>query len=110
MLFNAPGTVFFMRRDNVICKAAEIFRRDAEDAMEQQLASAIQFRRISMTPDEAAEATGFSRTRIFNAIKDGELTARKDGKATVVETTEIIRWVRAMPARGRAPDQASAAA
>lgn len=78
--------------------------------MEPSLVGAIQFPRISMTPDEAAEATGFSRTRIFNAIRDGELTARKDGKATVVETTEILRWVRSMPARGRAPDTANAAA
>lgn len=78
--------------------------------MEPTIINAIQFPRISMTPDEAAETTGFSRTRIFNAIRDGELTARKDGKATVVETTEIIRWVRAMPARGRAPNTASAAA
>jgi hypothetical protein len=66
--------------------------------------------RISLTPDDAAIATGFARTRIFNAIRDGELTARKDGKATVIETTEILRWVRSMPARGRAPNPASATA
>jgi excisionase family DNA binding protein len=70
----------------------------------------LQFPRISMTPDEAAEATGFSRTRIFNAIREGEITARKDGKATVIETAEIVRWVRSMPARGRAPNAQSVAA
>ena len=65
--------------------------------------------RISMTPAEAAEATGFSRTRIFNAIRDGEITARKDGKATVIETAELVRWVRSLPMRGKTPDSASAA-
>ena len=57
--------------------------------------------RISLTPDDAAESTGFSRTRIFNAIRDKELTARKDGKATVIETAELIRWMRSLPTRGR---------
>jgi uncharacterized membrane-anchored protein len=66
--------------------------------------------RISMTPEEASIATGFSRTRVFNAIRDGEMTARKDGKATVIETVELVRWVRSLPTRGRAPDAAIAAA
>jgi excisionase family DNA binding protein len=61
--------------------------------------------RFSLTPDETAESTGFSRTRIFQAIRDGELTARKDGKATVIETDEILRWLRSLPTRGRVADQ-----
>jgi uncharacterized membrane-anchored protein len=60
-----------------------------------------------MKPDEAAEATGFSRTRIFSAIRDGELTARKDGKATVIEIAEIVRWVRSLPTRGKSSSTAS---
>jgi hypothetical protein len=47
--------------------------------------------------------TGFSRTRIFQAIRDDELTARKSGKATVIETTELTRWLRSLPTRGRPP-------
>jgi excisionase family DNA binding protein len=57
--------------------------------------------RFSLTPDEAAESTGFSRTRIFAAIRDEELMARKDGKATVIETDELLRWLRSLPTRGR---------
>jgi hypothetical protein len=48
-----------------------------------------------------AESTGFSKTRIFQAIRNGELTARKDGKATVIETDELLRWLRSRPTRGR---------
>ncbi|HUZ32650.1 MAG TPA: helix-turn-helix domain-containing protein [Xanthobacteraceae bacterium] len=66
--------------------------------------------RISMTPKQAADATGLSRTRIFNAIRDGELTARKDGKATVIETIELLRWVRSMATRGRSPESAETVA
>ena len=70
----------------------------------------IQINRISMTPADAAEATGFSRTRIFNAIRDGEITAHKDGKATIIEVAEIMRWVRSLPVRGKSPEAASTAA
>ena len=68
-----------------------------------------QIPRIAMKPNEAAEATGFSRTRIFNAIRDGEITAHKDGKATIIEVAEIVRWVRSLPTRGRPPDAANSA-
>ena len=59
--------------------------------------------RFSLTPDEAAATTGFSRTRIFQAIRAEELTARKGGKAIVIETDELLRWLRSLPTRGRRP-------
>jgi excisionase family DNA binding protein len=60
--------------------------------------------RLGLNPDEAAESAGVSRTRIFEAIRDGTLTARKAGKSTVIEIEELRRWVRSLPTRGRAPD------
>jgi hypothetical protein len=65
-----------------------------------QVAAAIQIP-IAYTPEQAAAATGRSRSRIFKAIKDKELTARKDGKATILEDNELRRWVRALPTIGR---------
>ena len=56
--------------------------------------------RISLTPEEAA-STGFSVRRVFQAIKDQKLTARKSGKATVIEFAELSRWVGTLPTRGR---------
>jgi excisionase family DNA binding protein len=61
---------------------------------------------ISYTPEQAAVVTGRSRSRIFKAIKDKELTARKDGKATLLEIEELRRWVRALPSIGRQPTAA----
>jgi excisionase family DNA binding protein len=58
---------------------------------------------ISYTPEQAALAVGRSRSRIFKAIKDEELTARKDGKATLLEADELRRWVRSLPTIGRQP-------
>ncbi len=63
-------------------------------------ASDIPCRQISYTPEESARVTGRSRTRIFKAIRQGELSARKDGRATIIEAEELRRWVRSFPAMG----------
>jgi hypothetical protein len=65
------------------------------------LIAGIYGQQIAYTPAQAALATGRSRSRIFKAIKDGELTARKDGKATLLEDGELRRWVRTLPTIGR---------
>jgi excisionase family DNA binding protein len=54
---------------------------------------------ISYTPSQAAAVTGRTRTRIFKAIKDQEIIARKDGKATLIEADELRRWVSSLPSR-----------
>jgi hypothetical protein len=63
--------------------------------------------RLPLTPEQAAQSTGFSRTRIFQAIRDEELTARKSGKATVIEVVELVRWVSSLPTRGRQLESAA---
>jgi hypothetical protein len=52
---------------------------------------------IAYSPVGAALATGRSRSRIFKAIKNKELVARKDGRATLLEADELRRWVRSLP-------------
>jgi excisionase family DNA binding protein len=59
--------------------------------------------RLGLTPDEAAISAAVSRTRIFEAIRDGTLTARKSGKVTIIEPSELQRWLRSLPVRGRVP-------
>ena len=61
---------------------------------------------IAYPPVAAAAVSGRSRSRIFKAIKEGELTARKDGRATLIEHDELARWVRSLPAVGRHPEAA----
>lgn len=58
---------------------------------------------LSYTPAQAAIVTGRSRTRIFEALKNKELSGRKDGKATLIEACELLRWIRSMPVVGRRP-------
>jgi hypothetical protein len=47
-------------------------------------------------------------TREEGVIRKNELTARKAGKATIIEVGELQRWVRSLPTRG-APCDATAA-
>jgi len=55
---------------------------------------------IAVPPLKAAALTGRNRDRIFRAIRDRELIARKDGKATLIEIEELRRWVKTMPVIG----------
>jgi hypothetical protein len=55
---------------------------------------------------EAARIAGISRTRIFEAVRNKELTARKAGRSTIIEIEEPRRWVRSLPAKGRAEARA----
>jgi excisionase family DNA binding protein len=60
---------------------------------------------LAYTTSEAARVTGRSHTRIKLAIRQKELTARKDGPATIIERAELQRWLTALPTIGRKPEQ-----
>lgn len=66
--------------------------------------------RISLTPEEAALSTGLARTRIFEAIRNGDLIARGAGKATIIEFSELQRWVGSLPSKGGAGGNVQSAA
>jgi len=57
--------------------------------------------RLAFSPREAAESAGIAERRIFKAIADKRLQARKDGKATLIEVAELTRWIASLPTRGR---------
>jgi excisionase family DNA binding protein len=56
---------------------------------------------LAYSPEAAARAVGRSRSRIYKALADKELTGRKDGRATVIETAELSRWISQLPTIGR---------
>jgi hypothetical protein len=59
------------------------------------------FSPIALAIEDAPQAVGVSRTRIFQAIRDNEITARKAGRSTIVEIDELKRWVKSLPVKGR---------
>jgi len=64
--------------------------------------------RLAFSPREAAKSAGVAERRIFKAIADGRMQARKDGKATLIEVAELTRWIASLPTRGRQQQQAAA--
>ena len=48
---------------------------------------------LALPIDDAAVAAGVTRTRIYEAISKRELTARKPGRATIIEVPELRRWI-----------------
>ena len=63
---------------------------------------------LAYTTTQAALVVGRSHTRVKLAIRRGELTARKDGRATLIEHTELMRWLAALPTIGRKPEPVTA--
>lgn len=47
---------------------------------------------------EAAEVASISRTKIYEAIKSGNLVARKHGKRTIILRDDLRAFLAALPA------------
>ncbi len=55
---------------------------------------------------EAAKITGLGRTSIFAAIKRRELVARHAGRRTLLETSELRRFIASLPKSDGSQDAA----
>jgi excisionase family DNA binding protein len=45
--------------------------------------------KVALTVDEAADATGIGRTRLYEEIASGRLIARKVGRRTVIAVEDL---------------------
>ena len=54
---------------------------------------------MAFSPDEAAAKSGIGRTRIFSAIKDGHLKARKFGRRTIILADDLRAFLESLPER-----------
>lgn len=50
------------------------------------------------TMPQAVDYTGLSRSRIYDALKRGELTARKAGKRTLIAFADLDAYLASLPA------------
>ena len=48
---------------------------------------------LSFSVDEAAKSTGLGRTRLYDAINDGVLRAKKFGKRTIVLRDDLEEFL-----------------
>lgn len=52
---------------------------------------------IAVTVPEAVRATGLSRSRLYEALKSGELTARKAGRRTLISFADLEAYLANLP-------------
>lgn len=52
---------------------------------------------IALTIAEVCAASRIGRTRVYEAIRTGELPARKHGRRTLVLSEDVRRWLEALP-------------
>jgi hypothetical protein len=50
-----------------------------------------------LTLAEASIVSGIGRTKLYAAIADGQLTARKYGSRTIVLRGELLRFLKSLP-------------
>lgn len=55
---------------------------------------------ISLNMKQAPEASGLTRTAIYDAIREGKLTARKSGRRTLILADDLAAYVRSLPKMG----------
>ncbi len=52
---------------------------------------------LTVTIPEAVKATGMSRTSIYEALKRGDLTARKAGRRTLILFADLEAYLANLP-------------
>ena len=53
---------------------------------------------LAYPPAAAAKIAGIGRTRLYEAIRDGDLIARKFGSRTLILDADLRRWLENLPA------------
>lgn len=57
--------------------------------------------RLAYPIEQVPVVSGVRRTKIFEAIRDGHLMARKIGRSTIIEHAELVRFLASLPIRGK---------
>jgi excisionase family DNA binding protein len=52
---------------------------------------------VAYRPRDAARLMGISRSQLYEELQARRITARKNGRATLIPAHEIARWLAALP-------------
>lgn len=55
---------------------------------------------IALTVPQAVKASGLSRSGLYEALKRGDLVARKAGRRTLIPYAELAAYLASLPAYG----------
>lgn len=56
--------------------------------------------KIAMSIEQASQATGLGRTKLYEAINSGELMARKYGKRTIILIHDLEQFIQRLEQYG----------
>lgn len=56
--------------------------------------------KVAHTIPQAVQCSGLSRSSIYDALKDGRLSARKAGRRTLIQDSELRRFIESLPVMG----------
>lgn len=54
-------------------------------------------RPLAVRPREAAQLVGLSRSQLYELMATGQIKARKQGVATLIEISELERYLASLP-------------
>lgn len=52
---------------------------------------------VGYKPVEAAKVSGTSKTKIYEALNEGRLRARKCGASTIILRHDLLGWLNSLP-------------
>ncbi len=55
--------------------------------------------KVGLSVEEAVTASSIGRTKIFRAIRDGRLKARKDGRRTIILAPDLVEFLSELPTK-----------
>lgn len=64
--------------------------------------------KLALSPAEAAVAIGLGRSKLYELLKTGQITAKKSGARTIITVAELQRFVAALPTKHIARDNFNA--
>lgn len=53
--------------------------------------------KLAYTIEQVVNITGVGRSTVYNAIKSGQLEARKHGRRTWITSAALNKWIESMP-------------
>jgi hypothetical protein len=56
---------------------------------------------IAYPIEDVPEITGVPRTKVFQAVRERKLSARKVGRSTIITHDDLITWINSLPIKGK---------
>jgi excisionase family DNA binding protein len=63
---------------------------------------------IAYPIEDVPEIVGVPRTKVFQAVREQKLSARKVGRSTIITHDDLMGWINSLPVKGKQPMEVAA--